>query len=315
MAHHCRGPSSNQVSDGRTRRKAIDYFRYRYVGAAAEEREGNLGSHVRVLSADGFDTQNHALITDAESAFSEELFDFTLLFVAERTDEFRHEFSGSLTLPCSQKNVFLSKKFVKLLKIKGKNKIKNCLFNKNCVIIKKRHMNNNKFTNLVLYILAHEDYKEGGIKKLNKLLYFIDFYFYRDNERLISGMDYAKAEMGPVVDQYKQIFIELEEAGFIKTVDSKGSVIYKPLKDADLKEFTPEEIDHIGRVLNRYGRLSSNDLELISHQQQPWLLTEKLGEKIDPDLALLISDDSEETEICVENKELKEELVRLANSA
>ena len=67
-------------------------------------------------------------------------------------------------------------------------------------------------------------------------------------------------------------------------------------------------------MLNHYGKLSSSDLELISHQQQPWLLTENVGEKIDPDLALLIaSDDSEETHI--ENENLKNELIRLANSA
>lgn len=183
-----------------------------------------------------------------------------------------------------------------------------------CYYKNQDNMSNDKFINLVLYILSHEDYKEGGIKKLNKLLYFIDFYFYRDNEQLISGMDYAKAEMGPVIDQYKQVFNKLEESGVIKDISSSGSVVYKPLKNADLKEFTSKEIDHIGRVLNRYGQLSSNDLELISHQQQPWLLTEKMGEKIDPDLALLISDDSEDTVVCVENQELKKELVRLADS-
>ena len=91
-------------------------------------------------------------------------------------------------------------------------------------------------------------------------------------------------------------------------------ITYRPLIGVDLNQFTSEEIDHIGRVLNRYGKLPGNDLELISHQQQPWLLTENMGEKIDPDLALLISDDeSEETQ--VENEDLRKELIRLANSA
>lgn len=171
-----------------------------------------------------------------------------------------------------------------------------------------------KFKNLVLYILSHDDYREGGVKKLNKLLYFIDFYFYRDHERLISGVDYAKAEMGPVVDQYKLIFRELEEDGVLGSVGTAGYTAYKPLAGADLNHFSSEEIDHIGRVLGSYGKLSSNDLELISHQQQPWLLTEHMGEKIDPDLALLISDDeSEETQVT--NEDLKNELIKLANSA
>jgi len=173
---------------------------------------------------------------------------------------------------------------------------------------------NEKFKNLVLYVLSHADYKEGGIKKLNKLLYFIDFYFYRDHERLISDMDYAKADMGPVVDGYKQIFFELQKDGVLEPISGNGYVVYKPLGHADLSQFKSEEIDHIGKVLDKYGKLSSNDLELISHQQQPWILTETMGEKIDPDLALLISDsDSEETE--VNNEDLKKELIELANAA
>ncbi len=172
---------------------------------------------------------------------------------------------------------------------------------------------NEKFKNLVLYVLSHEDYKEGGIKKLNKLLYFIDFYFYRDHERLISGVDYAKADMGPVVDQYKLVFGELEKDGVLTSIGNTAYTIYKPLVSVDLNRFTSEEVDHVGRVLNQYGKLSSSDLELISHQQQPWLLTENMGDKIDPDLALLISsDDSEETRIG--NEDLKKELIRLANS-
>ncbi|KKW35475.1 MAG: hypothetical protein UY82_C0038G0023 [Candidatus Uhrbacteria bacterium GW2011_GWC2_53_7] len=76
-----------------------------------------------------------------------------------------------------------------------------------------------KFKNLVLYVLSHGDYKEGGIKKLNKLLYFIDFYFYRDHERLISGVSYAKADMGPIVDDYRVVFDELEQKGFLEPIE------------------------------------------------------------------------------------------------
>jgi hypothetical protein len=104
---------------------------------------------------------------------------------------------------------------------------------------------NEKFKNLVLYVLSHGDYKEEGIKKLNKLLYFIDFYFYRDHERLISSADYAKADIGPVVDQYKLVFGELEKDGILKSIGNTGFTVYKPLVSADLNQFTSEK--EIGR--------------------------------------------------------------------
>lgn len=172
-----------------------------------------------------------------------------------------------------------------------------------------------KFKNLVLYVLSHEDYKEGGIKKLNKLLYFIDFYFYRDHEKLISGVQYAKADMGPIVDGYKNIFAELEKDHVLQMTSGEGLIVYKPIAETDINQFTSEEIDHIGRVLDRYGKLPSIDLEGISHQQQPWLLTENMGDLIDPDLALLMAEDNAEESQVMENEGLKTELVNLANAA
>ncbi|MEK7103494.1 MAG: Panacea domain-containing protein [Patescibacteria group bacterium] len=170
-----------------------------------------------------------------------------------------------------------------------------------------------KFKNLVLYILANEHYKDEGIKKLNKVLYFVDFYFYRDHERLISGVTYAKAPMGPIVNDYQTIFKQMVQDDVLHQ-KSEYPAMFTSNIDYTLSEFSPEEVDHIHKVLEKYGRLSSTELEAISHQQQPWVLTERMGDIIDPDLALLIADDSgEELEITDEN--LKNELERLANSA
>lgn len=172
-----------------------------------------------------------------------------------------------------------------------------------------------KFKNLVLYILKNSHYREEGIKKLNKLLYFIDFYFYREHERFISeNVRYAKAGMGPIVDNYRAIFPEMVKDQVLEQISSVGPVMYRAKQSPDLSVFTSEEIDHVCKVLEKYGKLSPSDLENISHEQQPWVLTENYGEIIDPDLALLIADESEE-EIEVENEQLKKELVDLANEA
>lgn len=171
-----------------------------------------------------------------------------------------------------------------------------------------------KLRNLILYVLTHQDYQEGGIKKLNKLLYFIDFYYYRDNEKLISGATYAKAPMGPILDNYDQIFKELETAGDLQCQSEGDKTVCKALKEADLSVFTSDEVDHVSKVLDRYGKLSGSDLEWISHQQQPWVLTENFGDFIDPDLALLIEEDTGDSESSVvKNPELKKELQELAN--
>lgn len=171
-----------------------------------------------------------------------------------------------------------------------------------------------KFKNLILYILANDDYRDSGIKKLNKILYFIDFYFYRDNESLISGMRYAKADMGPIIDNYKNIFSQMVEDGLLEQLKISGVIYHKPKEEPDISCFSAQEIDHIHNILEKYGRLSSAELEGISHCQQPWVLTEHMGEIIDPDLALLIGASEEGEEGIVENEELKDELTKLASS-
>ena len=171
-----------------------------------------------------------------------------------------------------------------------------------------------KLKELILYVLSCPSYKEGGIKKLNKLLYFIDFYYYRDHEKLISGAQYAKADMGPVLDKYQIIFESLIEDNILKRQDEDGKKIYKPATHYNLSSFNPDEIDHITKVLDKYGKLSPSELESISHDQQPWMLTENYGDIIDPDLALLIDSGDEPESKIVENDRLKTELEQLANS-
>jgi len=176
----------------------------------------------------------------------------------------------------------------------------------------KKMIYSEKLKNLVLYILSKDSYKEDGIKKLNKILYFIDFYFYRDNNRFISDVKYAKAGRGPIIDNYKEIFGQMVADGLLERDESYGPINHKAVVGFDISKFSSEEIDHINNILDKYGKLSSIELESISHEQQPWILTEKDGDIIDPDLALLIDDGlAEATEITKE--ELKKELIELAN--
>ena len=170
-----------------------------------------------------------------------------------------------------------------------------------------------KFKNLVLYIISNSNYKEEGIKKLNKILYFVDFYYYRNHEKFVStGIKYAKAGMGPIVDGYKNIFEAMVKDGILQKENIDGKIIHKAKTGYDISQFSSEEIEHMHNILDKYGKLSSSDLESISHIQQPWILTENNGDLIDPDLALLIGDREDEGIEVKEN--IKKELIHLANT-
>ncbi|MFH1946975.1 MAG: type II toxin-antitoxin system antitoxin SocA domain-containing protein [Candidatus Magasanikbacteria bacterium] len=169
-------------------------------------------------------------------------------------------------------------------------------------------MYSDKFKNLVLYILNSDDYVDGGIKKLNKIL-----YFYRDNEKFISDASYAKANMGPIVHGYKMIFEEMEKDKILFKNNCCGVFFHKPIMNPDVSIFSSKELDHLHKVLKKYGHLTSAELESISHEQQPWILTENFGDIIDRDLALLMNDE-EDCEYSLDNEALKNEIEALANS-
>ena len=176
----------------------------------------------------------------------------------------------------------------------------------------KEKIYSDKFKNLVLYILSEDSYRDDGIKKLNKILYFIDFYYYREHKKFISDVKYAKAGRGPIIDNYREIFGQMVKDGFLKRNENYGQINHEARAVVDISDFTPEEIDHINNVLEKYGKLSSIELESISHEQQPWVLTEKSGEIIDPDLALLIDDGLANTTEIV-SEDLKDEVIELVN--
>ena len=182
-----------------------------------------------------------------------------------------------------------------------------------CYTISINMQYSDKLKNLILFVLSSEDYRDEGIKKLNKILYFIDFYFYRDHERLISGAQYAKADRGPIIDNYKELFGQLVADGVLHRKDVNGPILYCPKVKPDISIFSSEEIEHVHDVLKRYGRLASAELESISHDQQPWVLTERNGDIIDPDLALLV-DIEGNGEAEVSSPVLKDELIKLADS-
>lgn len=132
------------------------------------------------------------------------------------------------------------------------------------------------------YIIAKHD-NVGDLltnKKLQKLLYYIEAWSLVHLDSIIDD-EFEAWVHGPVIPSvykeyknfsYSPIIIEYSEnsdsSKFIKTFEdeNKRYESHFPLIDA---------------VLNKYGRLSSRDLELLSHSETPWLRARKNLSPID----------------------------------
>ena len=92
-----------------------------------------------------------------------------------------------------------------------------------------------------------------GIKKLHKLLYYCQGHHLAGVGRPLFTETVSAWDMGPVVGQLWKA--EKESAA----------------QAADPTRLGEAELNTVGYVLSRYGRLTAHDLEHLTHGEQPWL--------------------------------------------
>ncbi len=160
-------------------------------------------------------------------------------------------------------------------KTKGNNKLK-------------IEFNENKFKNLLLYILQRCGGKPNvGETVLYKLLYFCDFDYFELFEKPLTGMPYRRLQYGPVPNQtyYNPIVNSMIKNGELERISRPyiGKTVqtrYIACVESDQNIFTPQEIKVIERVINRLSDMNTRQIEDHSHRDTPWLI-HKDGEIID----------------------------------
>ncbi len=131
--------------------------------------------------------------------------------------------------------------------------------------------------NLISYVADKVDnlYKTS----LNKYLWFIDFAYFQENVRSITGLRYIKQQFGPVIEDkgYEQI-INLLDSKFYKeeTENYDGSIKTKIVsrKNYDMSMFSEEEIEIIDKVIEKLKYISCGEISNKSHKENGWIQSE-----------------------------------------
>ncbi len=152
-----------------------------------------------------------------------------------------------------------------------------------------------KLAELILYISAKcANDRKFGATKLNKILYFSDFFAYGRFESAISDAEYFKLPNGPAPRRLKPIKDALVESGDLAIQQVpfwSGKVLLKTvnLRLPDLTLFTGREIALVDEVIEM---LSSDDAKSVSektHDMAGWNAVE-MGQTI-PYATILVSHD------------------------
>jgi uncharacterized phage-associated protein len=124
------------------------------------------------------------------------------------------------------------------------------------------------------HIITHYVNQKGDTvshKKLQKLLYYVEAWHLVNFGEPILDENFQAWVHGPVIPELYQ---QLKAYGFnnLEVVNDEYETVDEEI-DAIIKKYklTTDQVEFINSVLNKYGGLSSFDLELLSHSEAPWL--------------------------------------------
>lgn len=136
---------------------------------------------------------------------------------------------------------------------------------------------NTKTAELILYIARRsEDDDKFGKTKLNKLLFFADFWSYGKLGSSITGERYRKLEHGPAIHNLSGLMDELQSQGdaAIVTRDYFGREQHRlvAMREPDLSVFSGSELSIVNAVLEKLEDLNAADVSDLSHKFAGWKL-------------------------------------------
>jgi len=141
-----------------------------------------------------------------------------------------------------------------------------------------------KFTEMVLFFTETK-----GIwkTKLNKLLFYADFLFFKNVGYSMSGLRYRAIDLGPVPNNFDIIFNHMEKQGDIEInitplADGGAGYLFKSSID---RKFNPEmfndtELNILNQVDDKFKENTAFQIMEISHLEKAWIDNFYNGKKL-----------------------------------
>jgi putative zinc finger/helix-turn-helix YgiT family protein len=131
-----------------------------------------------------------------------------------------------------------------------------------------------KFAEMVIYFAEKV---QPWKTKLNKLLFYADFVYFRQTCFSMSGVRYRAIDMGPVPNNFNTIFdylAERDDVDIYRTEFPNGS-LGEQFKPNPKRSFKPElfsegELQALDMIVQKFAPASTQDIIDISHKEKGW---------------------------------------------
>lgn len=119
--------------------------------------------------------------------------------------------------------------------------------------------------------------------QLNKLLFFTDIVFLKEEGETLTGCDYYKLQYGPVPEEIEWVKRSLVKEGMASSKIIRNSLYNEFLYRSEIKENKienmfknlfpdnyKEKMKILSRIYKGVGSISAGTLSNISHDYEPW---------------------------------------------
>ena len=135
-------------------------------------------------------------------------------------------------------------------------------------------LNKEKVFNMILYFADKSVLKT----KLLKEMFYADFLNYKNTGASITGLEYAKLNLGPVPNDYEQIINDCTEKKLIRyNIEFKNEYEYHKLErlaKINTKIFSKQELQTINKVKKFFNNYNSKEIVNFSHKEKGFIETE-----------------------------------------
>lgn len=144
-----------------------------------------------------------------------------------------------------------------------------------------KKINKEKYINALLFFVENCNNAYLGKTKLNKLFYYLDFIYYRDNKKSVTGDVYTCLNYGPVPQDIDEIISMAKKEGWITVrevcLDTR-KVEFKSNKNYDLGVFNKKEIELLNNICNEFKNVKTSEIVDQTHLEAPWFYAEMYDE-------------------------------------
>ena len=130
-------------------------------------------------------------------------------------------------------------------------------------------LSTDRLKNLLLYLL--QQMGETSPNKMNEVLFYIDFFSYRERGMAISGLAYQSLELGPAPQRWDRVYSAFDEVEVqLKLVQGQELTRLKADVEADMGGFSAEEMAVIDTVCEKMKGMTSKEVAKMCGEEPAW---------------------------------------------